>query len=165
MTSQPQLDFDGAQALSAARMDPRLRELLASSGLTEREKEVLRLVASRGSAQPIRAREIAAALGLPAGGDWRREVTKTIEWLVQCGAPIGASRVAPCGYFWIATPADQQLAAGALRNELKALARRYRRITGQRLTAALFRQIELELEKEAGSRRPAASGEKTSEVA
>ncbi|HWQ03124.1 MAG TPA: hypothetical protein VNL38_01465 [Candidatus Nitrosotenuis sp.] len=149
MTAQPQLDCDGARALDAARDLPaRVRELLASPALLESDKEVLRLVAGRSAARPIRAREICAAMRWPENESGRRDVTRTIAWLIENGALIGASRENPRGYFWIGSAEDQAAAAGPLRNELRALARRLRRICGPRATAELFKQLELELDRE-----------------
>src|SRR5712692_5203301 len=92
-----------------AELDAKIEAALASKMLTERDKEILRVIAGhKGAMSAIRSLEIAMLSGLPPRAEKsRREIASAVETFVTFfGIPIGGLRVKPYGYFLIVDRAD-----------------------------------------------------------
>lgn len=131
-------------------LDAKVVEALQSSVLSEREKEILRVIAShKGAMKAIRSAEIALEAGLDQGERARREITSAIETFVLLfHIPIGGLRMPPYGYFLIVSAADLDLAIQPLWGEVYAHLRRLRALTSKNDVAKLFGQAMLKLDSE-----------------
>jgi hypothetical protein len=149
MTEQLQLGtlFDRWRELDALVL-----AALEAGVLNEREKDVLRVIAGhKGSANAIRAREIAREVGLRDGEEGRRFIASVVETAVLLHRiPIGAIRFKPYGYFLIASANDLDLAIAPLWGEVYAHLRRLRMLAGKQFVARMFGQAMLRLDVEAG---------------
>ncbi len=150
-----QLQFGGTA--SAPGMWDRWKELdelvakaLRASLLSEREKEVLRVIAGhKGAAKAIRSEDVAAAAGMEWCERTRREIAGVVETAVLLHRiPIGGLRMPPYGYFLIANANDLELAITPLWAEVYAHLRRLRALTGKQLVARMFGQAMLRLDAE-----------------
>lgn len=88
-------------------VDARIARAFASPALEPATRQVLRVLSEnhRGARNTIRARELAAAMGLAWGEGARRKITVAVATLRHAPyrIPIGASRETPAGYFLIVT--------------------------------------------------------------
>jgi hypothetical protein len=132
-------------------LDARVEAALRSQLLDEKDKEILRVIAShKGAARAIRAAVIAEEARMLWGEQARRQICGAIETFVLLyRIPIGALRMAPYGYFLIVSAADLELAVQPLAGELTALVRRIRALTSKNDVAKLFGQAMLRLDAEA----------------
>jgi hypothetical protein len=133
-----------------AELDELVAKALRASLLTEREKEILRVIAGhKGAARAIRSEDVAAAAGMEWCEKTRREIAGVVETAVLLHKiPIGGSRAKPCGYFVIVNANDLELAITPLWGEVYALLRRLRALTGKQLVARMFGQAMLKLDAE-----------------
>jgi len=166
-----QLQLDPFAALAATQrwreLDARVVKALESEMFSEREKEILRVIAGhKGAARAIRSEDVARQAGLQWSERARREVAGTVETAVlQCRIPIGGLRVKPYGYFLIVSMEDLDLALAPLRGEFHALLRRIRALTSREDAARMFGQAMLRLDGEGSGEWRVASGERKPEEA
>lgn len=142
-----------------AELDARVTAALQSNVFSEREKEILRVIAGhKGAQHAIRSEDVASAAGMKWCEQSRRDVAGVVETAVLVfQVPIGGSRAKPCGYFLIANANDLELAITPLWGEVYALLRRLRALTGKQLVARMFGQAMLKLDSEPGLRDEAAT--------
>ena len=131
-------------------LDALVAAALRTNLLTEREKEVLRVIAGhKGAANAIRSNEIARRLGLKWCERTRRDIAGVVETAVLLfHIPIGGLRMKPYGYFLVMSRNDLDLAIQPLTGEFYALLRRIRMLTSKQDVARLFGQIMLKLDSE-----------------
>lgn len=148
MATQFQLALD-----RSAELDAQVTRVLGRSDLDESTAELLRLLAGhKGAANAITIREILRAFNVQRSTFNERTLKAAVKDLVErFGMQIGASRKPPYGYFFILTAEDQEEAARPLRNELKSLSRRLRRLSSKQELARLFGQVQLQLDREDGA--------------
>ncbi|MBZ5702119.1 MAG: hypothetical protein LAN84_09750 [Acidobacteriia bacterium] len=153
-----QLQFGVTLTDRWAELDAKVAAALRSALLSEREKEVLRVIAGhRGAAQAIRAEEVARQAGMAWCERARREIAGVVETAVLLyRIPIGGLRMKPYGYFLIASAGDLDLAIHPLWGEVYAHLRRLRALTSKTDVARLFGQAMLQLDAEAGKPKEAA---------
>ena len=154
MTTQLQLGLDLERAVAA-----RIAQVLAGKNcpwpIDWLQQEILKLLRERvGRSQALSISKIVSAVDYSENDPvphWNeREVKAAVKSLVEdFGIPIGASRRPPYGYFLIATREDLEHALSPLRGELRSLSRRYRALAGKKILAAVFGQIQLELDRDA----------------
>jgi len=130
-------------------LDGRVRAALESTLLTEREKEILRVIAGhKGAAKAIRSEDVAKQAGMEWNERARRDVAGVVETAVLlCKIPIGGLRVKPYGYFLIVSMRDLDLALSPLNGEFHALLRRIRALTSRDDAARMFGQAMLKLDE------------------
>ncbi len=123
---------------------------IADPALDEDQAQVLKILSTRlGGEQAIGAKEILAQAGAQPTVTKRRWLKGVIEDLVKLhGIPIGGRRGKPSGYFIVVTAADQEIAVGPLKCEIRALARRVRMLSGKEYLARLLGQLAMEFEQE-----------------
>jgi hypothetical protein len=153
MTEQLQLEtFEEVLSVSARwrDLDARVTAALRSEIFSEREKEILRVIAGhKGAARAIRSEDVAAAAGMQWCERTRREIAGVVETAVLLAkVPIGGSRGKPGGYFLIVNANDLEAAITPLWGEVYALLRRLRALTGKQLVARMFGQAMLKLDAE-----------------
>jgi hypothetical protein len=131
-------------------LDARVLGALQSKVFSEREKEILRVIAGhKGAAMAIRSEDVASAAGMKWCERTRREIAGVVETAVLVlKVPIGGLRMKPYGYFLIVTPNDLDLALSPLNGEFHALLRRIRALTSREQAARMFGQAMLKLDSE-----------------
>lgn len=155
-----QLKFDGETSSLGARdkvtwrrwneLDERVTRALESKVFSEREKEILRVIAGhKGAAHAIRSEDVARAAGM----EWRERTRRDIAGVVERAVlffkiPIGGLRMKPYGYFLIVSIDDLNLALSPLNGEFHALLRRIRALTSREDAARMFGQAMLKLDSE-----------------
>jgi hypothetical protein len=149
---RPQVDAFAALTFSQRwnELDARVTAALQSEVFSEREKEILRVIAGhKGAAKAIGSREVARAAGMAWCENTRRIVAGVVETAVLVfKVPIGGLRGKPHGYFLIVTADDLSLALGPLHGEFRALLRRIRALSSKEQAAAMFGQTMLKLDSE-----------------
>jgi hypothetical protein len=152
VTEQLQLDAFAALTFSQRwrELDARVTAALQSEIFSEREKEILRVIAGhKGAAKAIGSKEVARAAGMEWSENTRRRVAGVVETAVlMFKVPIGGVRGKPHGYFLIVTADDLSLALGPLNGEFRALLRRIRALSSKEQAAAMFGQTMLKLDSE-----------------
>jgi hypothetical protein len=152
MNEQFQLGVTLPQAVWArySELDARVTRALQSEIFSEREKEILRVIAGhKGAAKAIGSKEVARAAGMEWSERTRRRVAVVVETAVLVfKVPIGGLRGRPHGYFLIVTLDDLSLALGPLNGEFRALLRRIRALSSREQAAAMFGQTMLKLDSE-----------------
>lgn len=145
-----QLQLGAAPWRKWDELDARVEKALCSGALSEREKEVIRVIAGhKGAANAIRAEEVARQAGLRWEERARREIAGVVETAVQVfKIPIGGLRMKPYGYFLIVTLNDLHLAIAPLAGEFHSLLRRIRALTSKQDAARMFGQAMLKLDAE-----------------
>jgi hypothetical protein len=133
-----------------AELDALVAKALGSELLTEREREILRVIAGhKGAAHAIRSEDVAKLAGMEWCEKSRREIAGVVETAVLLlKIPIGGLRGKPCGYFLIVNANDLEQAITPLWGEVYALLRRLRALTGKQLVARMFGQAMLKLDAE-----------------
>jgi len=133
-----------------AELDAKVVAALGSAVLSERDKEVLRVIAGhKGALDAIRAEEVARQAGMEWSERTRREIAGVVENAVLLfHIPIGGRRGKPCGYFLIVSANDLDLAIHPLWGEVYAHLRRLRALTSKGDVARLFGQAMLKLDSE-----------------
>ncbi len=131
-------------------LDARMTASLQSEIFSEREKEILRVIAGhKGAAKAIRSEDVAKAAGMEWCEHARREIAGVVATAVLLHKiPIGGSRGKPQGYFLIVNANDLEVAITPLWDEVYALLRRLRTLTGKQLVARMFGQAMLKLDAE-----------------
>ncbi|HLZ92944.1 MAG TPA: hypothetical protein VKQ28_14620 [Candidatus Acidoferrum sp.] len=153
MSEQLQLGAEFAAGSTYDRwreLDARVEAALRSHLLDEKDKEILRVIAShKGAERAIRAAVIAEEARMLWGEHARRQICGAIgTFVLLFKIPIGALRMAPYGYFLIVSAKDLELAVQPLAGEFHALLRRIRALTSKSDVAKLFGQAMLKLDAE-----------------
>ncbi len=145
-----QLQFGETMFDRWRELDARVTAALQANVFSEREKEILRVIAGhKGATKAIRSEDVAKAAGMEWCEGARREIAGVVETAVLLHKiPIGGSRGKPSGYFLVVNANDLEVAITPLWGEVYALLRRLRALTGKQLVARMFGQAMLKLDSE-----------------